>query len=73
MAQWFLFVGLDNESFDTFGNVLLLVSGVMLSMRSFLTVQLDKIAAENIYFEQVSVYLASLSSDVLLRTLFWIM
>ena len=31
-------VGLNNEGFDMFGNVLLLVSAVMLSMRSFFTV-----------------------------------
>ena len=35
-----LVVGLNNEGFDMLGNVLLLVSGVMLNMRSFFTVSL---------------------------------
>ena len=35
-------VWLNNEGFDMLGNVLLLVSGVMLSMRSFSTVSVKK-------------------------------
>ena len=31
-------MGINNEGFDMLGNVFLLVSGVMLSMRSFFTV-----------------------------------